>query len=135
MLIGQSDCQVLIELYGNTQCCPLTLQILIVPLGEIQHCLGRTFRCLDQALPVGILAETAQQQTIGARHIRKQCLTCWRLMIQLQIVMKSAVLMACKQIKTKERRAYKTVLEIHLFIDNPPNPGVRSNWTWVENKY
>lgn len=39
----------------------LTLKILIVALGEVQHCLGSTFRCLNESLAIRILAEAAQE--------------------------------------------------------------------------
>lgn len=52
-----------------------TFEILVVALGEEEHCLGRAFGSLEQTLSVGVLAQRAQQHAVRVRHVGQQSLT------------------------------------------------------------
>lgn len=72
----------------------LTLQTLVVALREEQHRLGGTLGRLQQSLPVWILSEAAQHHAIGARHVGQQRLARRRLVVELQVMVERAVLVA-----------------------------------------
>lgn len=75
----------------------LTCQALIISLGEEQHSLGGPLRRLQQSLSLRVLAQSAQQEPVGARQLGQEGLPRRRPMVQLQIMVERAVLMTLNQ--------------------------------------
>lgn len=74
-----------------------TLQRLIVTLGEEQHGLGRSLRCLQESLSVGVLTQGSQQQSVGCSHVGQECLSGGGLVVQLQVIVEGAFLVTWEQ--------------------------------------
>lgn len=72
-----------------------TRQRLVVAFRKEQHGLGRPFRRLQQALALRVLTQGAQQHLVRVRHVRQQGFPGGRLVVQLQVMVKRTVLVAC----------------------------------------
>uniref|UniRef100_A0A8D8PX62 Uncharacterized protein n=2 Tax=Cacopsylla melanoneura TaxID=428564 RepID=A0A8D8PX62_9HEMI len=69
-------------------------QRLVVALGEEKHSFGSSFGGLQQSLSVRVLTQGAQQTSVGGGHVGEEGLSGWGLVVQLQVVVEGAFLVA-----------------------------------------